>query len=73
MFGTDCEFFVSVLEMDKEGYFMVSMTVSSINEEPFSSIVIILDSILDIFLKGLTLDIERICRSDELSTFNSHE
>jgi len=73
MFGRDGEFFVSILEMDEIGYFMISMRVSSIDKEPFSSIVIIRDIILDIFLDGLTLNIIRISSSNEILTFDSHK
>jgi len=46
MFGIDGEFFVSILEMDEKGNFVISMRVSSIDKEPFSSIIIIWDGIL---------------------------
>jgi len=49
------------------------MRVTSINEEPFISIIIIWDGILDIFLDRLSLDIERISSSDKMVVFNSHE
>lgn len=67
------EFYVSILEVDEIGYFVISMRIGTIDKEPFSSIVIILDGILDIVLMLLTCNIIRIGSTNEMVTFNSHE
>jgi hypothetical protein len=73
MFSRNSEFFFSVLEMNKEGNFIISVRISGIDEEPLDGIFIVLDGVSDIFLEGLTLDIVRIGSSDKVITFNSHE
>jgi hypothetical protein len=73
MSSWNSEFFVSVLEMNKEGNFLISVRISGIDEEPLDGIFIVLDGVSDIFLEGLTLDIVRIGSSDKVITFNSHE
>jgi hypothetical protein len=67
------EFYVSILEVDEESNFVISMRIGTIDKEPFSSIVIILDGILDIVLMLLTCNIIRIGSTNEMVTFNSHE
>jgi hypothetical protein len=69
----DGEFFVSILEMDEESNFVITMGITSINEEPFTSIIIIWDVILDVLLDRLSLDIIRISSTNEMVIFNSHE
>jgi hypothetical protein len=66
------ENFISILVVDEEGNFVFVVRITSINEEPISSIIIILDGIFQIFLHGLTLDIIRIGSSNEMVVFNSH-
>jgi len=73
MFGRDGEFFVSILEMDEKGYFVISMTVTSIDKEPFCGIIIIRDIISDIFLDRLSLNIITISSSNEIAAFDSHK
>jgi hypothetical protein len=73
MFSWNGEFFISIFKMNKEGNFVISVRIGSINEEPLGSVFIILDGVFDIFLKGLTLNIVRIGTSDKFITFNSHE
>jgi hypothetical protein len=73
MFSRDGEFFISILEMDKESNFVIIMRIGSIYEEPFISIIIIWDIILNVLLDRLSLDIIRISSTDKLVIFNSHE
>jgi hypothetical protein len=64
VFSRDSEFFVSILEMDEESNFVIMMRIGSIYEEPFISIIIIWDVILDVLLDRLSLDIIRISGTD---------
>jgi hypothetical protein len=73
VFSGDSEFFVSVLEMDEESNFVISMRIGSIYEEPSGLSIIILDGVLHIFLEGLTLDIVRIGGSYETVAFDTHK
>jgi hypothetical protein len=67
------ENFISILVVDEEGNFVFVVRITSINEEPISSIIIILDGGFHIFLHGLTLDIIIIGSSNEMVVFNSHK
>jgi hypothetical protein len=73
MMSIGSEDFISILEVDEESNFVFVVRITSINEEPFVSIIIILDGIFHIFLHGLTLDIIRIGSSNHMVVFNSHE
>jgi len=73
MFSRDGENFVSILEVDEESNFVISMRVTSINKEPFISIIIIRDIILNVLLDRLSLDIKRISSTNKMVIFNSHE
>lgn len=59
--------------MDEESNFVIMMRIGGINEEPFISIIIIWDVILDVLLDRLSLDIIRISSTDKVVIFNSHE
>jgi len=50
MSSTYGEMFFSVLEFDEETDFFKSMTIGSIDEEPFSGIIVIINIVFDIFL-----------------------
>jgi hypothetical protein len=73
MFSIDGGNFVSILKVDEEGNFVVSVGITSIDKEPFISIIIIWDGVFDIFLDRLTLNIIRISSSDHMVVFNSHK
>jgi hypothetical protein len=73
MMSRDGENFISILEVNEEGNFVFVVRITSINEEPRRSIIIIMDGVYNITLHRLTLDIIRISSSVKMIVFNSHE
>lgn len=59
MFGLEGELFFSISEFDEESNFMVSMRITSIDEEPWSFITLDINFVIKIFLDRLTLDVIR--------------
>jgi hypothetical protein len=74
VFGLKFELFFSILEFEEEGYFMVSMGVTGIDEEPLSFITIKINMVLDILLQRLSLDIIRESMSiDVVRVHSDHQ
>jgi hypothetical protein len=73
VFSGQNEFFISISKVNKVRNSVVSMTVGSVNKEPLVSFFVINNGVDHIFLERLTLDIIRICRTNNRWSFNSHE
>lgn len=73
MFSGQNEMFVSISKVNKVRNSVISMRVGGVNKEPLVRFFVINNGVDHIFLERLTLDIIRICRTNNRWSFNSHE
>jgi hypothetical protein len=70
VFSLEGELFFSIFEFEEESNFMVSMRITSIDEEPLSFITLDINHVRKIFLDRLTLDIIRESRSIDMTSIH---